>query len=324
MLEAALVALAAGLLLQPLGIHILRARNVMDVPNDRSSHASPTARGGGIAVVLALVCGALLAGAANSSDVRVVLVAVVLCAAVGAAEDLHGVPVMQRLGLLLLATTPLSALVGGPAAVRVVAGGWAVCFALALVNAANFMDGINGISAAQGLVAGAAYALLAQAAGLNAASVVGAATAGAFLSFAPYNVPRARAFLGDSGSYGLGAVLAGLAILLLAQGVPLEAVLAPIALYLADTGITLLRRCRSGQPWRLPHRMHVYQRLTDLGLSHSRVSCLVLVLGMLSATLGAGSLSGAALRVPADLALGALVAGYLALPHLLAVRAAAV
>src|SRR5664279_3863741 len=59
-LEAALVALAAGLLLQPLGIHILRARNVMDVPNERSSHASPTARGGGIAVVLALVCGCLL------------------------------------------------------------------------------------------------------------------------------------------------------------------------------------------------------------------------------------------------------------------------
>lgn len=324
MLESALIALVAGLILQPLGVHVLRARRILDVPNARSSHGTPTVRGGGVAVVAALVLGALLAGAADSRDGQVVLVALVLCAAVGAAEDLHGVPVLRGLALLLLATAPLAALVPGPAAERIVAGGFAVLFGLAVVNATNFMDGINGISAAEGVVGGVTYAVLGHMAGLGAVAVVGAATASAFLSFAPDNVPLARAFLGDSGSYGLGAVLAGLAMVLVVHGVPPEAVLAPIAIYVADTGTTLLRRWRSGQPWHRPHRTHVYQRLTDLGLSYSAVSGLVLVFGTLSAVLGAASFNGAALRVPADLALAALVAGYLALPHLLATRADAV
>lgn len=324
MLRSALVALAAGLVLQPLAIRLLSAQGVLDRPSARSSHVAPTVRGGGIVVVAALTLGALSAGAAHGRDVRLVLLAVLLCAAVGAAEDLHGVPVLRRFVLLLLATAPLAGLVSGPgAAARVAAGACAVCFGMALVNAVNFMDGINGISVAQGLVAGVTYALLASAAGLDAAATVAGATAGAFLSFAPYNAPRARAFLGDSGSYGLGAALAGLAVLLLVRGLPPEAVLGPLALYVADTGTTLVRRYRRGEPWHLPHRTHVYQRLTDVGLSHTVVSGTVLVLGAVCAGLGAASLGEPAVRVPADLALAAVVAGYLALPRMLATRAPA-
>lgn len=318
MLTAVLVSLGIGLSLQPFAIRLLRRRGVLDHPSDRSSHLTPTPRGGGVVVVLALVLGATAGGALDEPDAAVVLAVTALCALVGLAEDMRGVPVVQRFGLLLLACAPLGLVPDATPAVRAVLAIAAVSFAVAVVNAVNFMDGINGISAAQGLVAGAAYAVLATAEGLNGLAVVAAATAAAALAFAPFNVPRAKVFLGDTGSYGLGGVLAGIAVVLLAEGVPLEAALAPLALYLADTGATLLRRFRAGEDWHLPHRTHAYQRLTDLGFTHVQVSALVLVLLVTCCALGGLSLLGGPARVVGDAGLIIVLAGYLSLPRLLA------
>lgn len=324
MLLAGLVALLVGLALQPVAISLLRRQGALDRPTERSSHLIPTVRGGGAAVVIALVLGALMAAFtdrnAGSRASLVLLVVVVLCAMIGLAEDLFGVPVVQRFVLLLVATAPLALLSDGTPAVR---AGWAllaVAFAVAVVNATNFMDGINGISAAQGTAAGLAFAALAYSQDLYAIAVVATAVVGAAASFAPYNVPHARVFLGDSGSYALGGALAGLSIALLAGGLPVEAAVAPLAVYLADTGVTLLRRIRAAEPWHLPHRTHVYQRLTDLGLTHTQVSGLVLVLVVICSALGAVSLTDPAARVVADGALVLVVAGYLSLPRMLKAR----
>ncbi len=321
MLLAGMVALVTGLILQPVAIRVLTRRGALDRPTERSSHVVPTVRGGGVAVVLALALGFLVAawteGAAGSRVGLVLLSVTAMCALVGLAEDLFGVPVVQRFALLLVATAPLAFLVDGQPVIR---AGWAVlavAFAVAVVNATNFMDGINGISAAQGVAAGLAFVLLAHSQGLDIIAMVAAAVAGAAASFTPYNVPRARVFLGDTGSYGLGAALAGLSIALLEGGLPPEAAIAPIAISLGDTGSTLLRRVRADEPWHLPHRTHVYQRLTDLGLTHTQVSSLVLLLTLICSVLGAVSLAGPVARVPADAALLLLLAGYLMLPHIL-------
>ncbi|MBD0321013.1 MAG: glycosyl transferase, partial [Gemmatimonadetes bacterium] len=85
------VALVLSLGLQPLAIRILRARKVMDVPGARSSHHTTTVRGGGVVVVLALLAGAL---AQSRDSISLVLLAVTLmCAVIGFAEDVAGVPV---------------------------------------------------------------------------------------------------------------------------------------------------------------------------------------------------------------------------------------
>jgi UDP-N-acetylmuramyl pentapeptide phosphotransferase/UDP-N-acetylglucosamine-1-phosphate transferase len=235
---------------------------------------------------------------------------------VGLGEDVRGIPVAPRFALLLLGCLPLGLLVGAASMSAAVLAVLAVLFGVAVVNAVNFMDGINGISAAQGVVGGVAFAAFAAARDLDELALVAAATAGAALSFAPFNVPRARVFLGDTGSYGLGAVLAGAAVLLLSDGLPVEAALAPLALYLADTGTTLLRRVLGGETWHLPHRTHVYQRLTDQGFSHTQVSALVLGLLALCAGLGALSLVGGSVRTAGDAALLLVVLTYLALPRL--------
>jgi UDP-N-acetylmuramyl pentapeptide phosphotransferase/UDP-N-acetylglucosamine-1-phosphate transferase len=116
---------------------------------------------------------------------------------------------------------------------------------VAVVNAVNFMDGINGISAVTGAVAGAAFAWLGAELDDRTLLVLGAAVAGASLAFLPWNAPRARVFLGDVGSYGLGAALAAGVCLALAAGSTPEAAVGPLALYLADTGTVL---CAGGAP----------------------------------------------------------------------------
>lgn len=316
LLIATAVALVVGLLVQPVVIGLLRRRGVLDHPTERSSHTVATVRGGGVAVLLALLAGAAAGGALADRDAAVVLLVTALCALVGFAEDVRGIPVVPRFALLLLACAPLALLVQGPPVRTAVLGLVAVVFGVAVVNSVNFMDGINGISAAQGLVAGVVFAGVAAAEDLDALAVVGAATAAASLSFAPYNVPRARVFLGDAGSYGLGAMLAGTVVALLAAGVSALTALAPLAVYLADTGSTLVRRFRAGETWYLPHRTHAYQRLTDLGWSHVRVSSVVLACMVACSAFGVAALRGGTAQLVAATGVAIVLAAYLSLPEL--------
>ena len=140
------------------------------------------------------------------------------------------------------------------------------------MNAFNFMDGVNGISGAHALIAGVVYALLGWWQHDGFLVPAGAAVAAGALAFLPWNAGQARVFLGDAGSYALGAALAVLAAYALVRGVPVEAVLGPLALYLADTAWTLQRRIRAGERWLEPHRTHIYQRWCDAGWSHQRVT----------------------------------------------------
>ncbi len=319
LVRAAVAAAVVSLALLPLVIRLLRAAGALDVPTLRSSHRTATVRGGGLAVVPALLVGTGTAGGLGR-DLALPVLAVAAAAAVGLAEDLRGVPVVARLVLLLAAVGPLALLLPGSTGVRLVAGAVVAVAALAVVNATNFMDGINGITAAQAVAIGLTDAALAHRAGLAHAAALAVATAGAAVGFAPFNVTRARVFLGDCGSYALGAAFAGLAVTLLAAGLPPEAVLAPLGIALVDTGTTLLRRARAGEPWHLPHRTHVYQRLTDTGLGHTQVSGLVLALVLASSALGACSLAAAPWRVAGDLLLVLLLWGYLQLPELVSRR----
>jgi UDP-N-acetylmuramyl pentapeptide phosphotransferase/UDP-N-acetylglucosamine-1-phosphate transferase len=136
--------------------------------------------------------------------------------------------------------------------------------------------------------------------------------------FLPFNFPKAQVFLGDVGSYFIGAWLAALVILGLRAGIPPEAVLAPVALYLADTAVTIVRRARGAETWYLPRRSHAYQRLTQLGWSHTRTTGLVAAAMVSCSALGAVSLiDSIAARLVADLALAAVLVAYLASPTLL-------
>jgi UDP-GlcNAc:undecaprenyl-phosphate GlcNAc-1-phosphate transferase len=189
------------------------------------------------------------------------------------------------------------------------------------VNVFNFMDGVNGISGAHALIAGVVFAGLGWWRHDGFLLPAGAAVAVSALVFLPWNVGQARVFLGDAGSYALGAALAILAAYAVLHGIPVEAALGPLVLYIADTAWTLQRRIRAGERWLQAHRTHVYQRWCDAGWSHQRVTVTAAATTVLLSLLGAASLAGdPALRAVADLAGAAVVVTYLRSPALLARR----
>jgi UDP-N-acetylmuramyl pentapeptide phosphotransferase/UDP-N-acetylglucosamine-1-phosphate transferase len=173
------------------------------------------------------------------------------------------------------------------------------------------------------VVAGTAYAALGWWLHDGFLVPAGAAVAAGALAFLPWNAGRARVFLGDAGSYVLGAVLATLAACAVLQGAPAEAAGGPLVLYVADTTWTLQRRVRAGERWSEPHRSHVYQRWCDAGWSHQRVAATAAAVSALLGLLGAASLTGQpVLRCAADLAGACVVLAYLRSPSLLTSRAA--
>jgi UDP-GlcNAc:undecaprenyl-phosphate GlcNAc-1-phosphate transferase len=312
------VAACGGIVLvaEPVTIGILRRWQVIDVPGRRSSHLVPTPRGGGLPIAVGLLAAAALTRYGASAAFAA---AVGLLGALGLADDLRTLPVGRRLALqavgsVIAAVLLLAGLHLKPAEAMVaiaVAAVWITGF----VNVFNFMDGVNGISAAHALIAGIAYACYGEWEQSYFLIYAGLAIALSALLFLPWNAGRARVFLGDVGSYALGAALAVLAARAVLRGVPVEAVLGPLALYLADTGWTLLRRVRAREPWLQSHRTHVYQQWCDAGWSHQEVTLMTGALTILLTLLGAVSLThDLTLRAAADLAGLVLLAGYLRSP----------
>lgn len=225
-------------------------------------------------MIAALLVGTLAVSTTTGPTTGVLLGGCIVLGGVGLVDDLRGLPPKIRLlaqlgaGALagLLLPEPINAL-----AAIVVCSVWIASF----VNAFNFMDGINGISALTGLVAGIAYWAIGNHYGDLTAATFSAALAGACLAFLPFNAPNARVFLGDVGSYALGFAIAALGWATWAAGAPLLLALAPTSVYLVDTGSTLVRRWRRGESLTQAHREHIYQRLTQAGWSHIRTATFV-------------------------------------------------
>jgi UDP-N-acetylmuramyl pentapeptide phosphotransferase/UDP-N-acetylglucosamine-1-phosphate transferase len=316
---AAVIAFGLTIVLCPPVLACLRRWGVLDVPGQRSSHAEPIPRGSGIAPAVGATV-ALATASALDGQARAGLLAVSLAfGAVGFLDDVVGVPALRRLALQVVAAALavwwLVASWDGSQTWRVAVAGGALLWLVSYVNAFNFMDGIDGMSVAQVLVAGTAWSVVGHVENVPALVTGSLVITGAALGFAPFNFPRARMFLGDGGSYFFGAWLAGLAVMAVLARVPPEAVLAPLSLYLADTGTTLLRRVRRGDVWYLPHREHAYQRLVQLGWTHSRTTLTVGAVMAVVSGLGALALTDSvALRVAGDGLVVAVLAGYLWAP----------
>ncbi|SER73153.1 UDP-N-acetylmuramyl pentapeptide phosphotransferase/UDP-N-acetylglucosamine-1-phosphate transferase [Pedococcus cremeus] len=262
-----LITLAAAPVVRWLLLH----RGIIDVPNHRSSHTSPTPRGGGLACLLGVMVALVSAQVLGVRVPWLAAGAAIALGAIGFADDRAGLSPVVR----------LSGQVAGGLLMGVAAGGgWLLVagavIAPVVVNIVNFMDGINGITGLSVAVWGATAWLVGLSVGAEPVWVLGAATAGAALGFLPWNAPTARLFLGDVGSYLFGGLIAaGIVVGLATKASPLV-LAAPLGLYLADTGTVLVRRAARREPLMEAHREHAYQRLTSVcRLPHIMVSVLV-------------------------------------------------
>lgn len=279
MLAVLTVAAAVSAALCAALIPLLR-RVAVDSPTGRSSHVVPTPRGAGVAIVAGAVAGAI-AGGVYDLTMWIVLAATCGVAGLGLVDDLRGLGVKLRLVVVSLSALGVSSGVlhgwDGSALATLLAIGLSTFFVLAYTNAFNFMDGINGISGLVTVVVASTLAWNANAVESMVIRNLAAALAVAALAFLPYNLPRARTFMGDAGSYGVGFLLGCLAVWSVTEGVSITAVAAPYLLYIADTGVTLIKRRSDGKRLSEPHREHVYQRLADGFRSHAIAALLVSV-----------------------------------------------
>ena len=269
--------LVAGALV-PLLVRFAVGRNLLDVPNVRSSHEVPTPRLGGVAIFLGTLVGAALL---RSEGMLPLLLAATLVWAVGLADDLSNLhfgvkAIFQALaasGLLLY--YPPTVLSEAPGILSIVVFVVAVFWILSLSNAFNFMDGIDGFTGGVALVNALFLVALVGPAGGFLPALVGASA-----GFLIWNISPASIFVGDSGAYFLGFTLAAVSLYTPAlsgqQWTPLGFLACVVVFtpYLFDTGYTLVRRLvgGAGKNIFLAHREHIYQRITPTTGMHRRTS----------------------------------------------------
>lgn len=250
--------LGASVLGTWLALGYARRRSLLDAPGERRSHAIPTPRGGGIAVIaILLATGVFMAWRQQhlSAFWMAFSLGMFLVGGVGWWDDHRPLSARLRLVVHVLAGGLLTAgtfLAGGEPAAAIACG----VLAVILINVWNFMDGIDGIATTQ-------FVLVAAAAGWlwgDGVSVLALACVAAGLGFLPFNFPRARIFLGDVGSGGMGFALASVFGLAALVGDPAPEVgLVLISAFMLDAGLTLFRRVLRGEAWWTAHVQHAYQ-----------------------------------------------------------------
>jgi UDP-N-acetylmuramyl pentapeptide phosphotransferase/UDP-N-acetylglucosamine-1-phosphate transferase len=295
-----LIALAVAAALTPVIILLGRRGFLLDRPNERSSHAQPTPRGGGLAIVIAVT--AAVAVFVGPGPMRTLLVAGLFMAVLGFLDDAFALPVWPRL-LAQIAFAAWIAWAIGPIRALSVPGAFEVGFGpvaipatviwiVGVTNFFNFMDGIDGLAAGQSVLSAVVVVIAGWSTGASTAAM---AIAGGCVGFLIYNWSPARIFMGDVGSMMLGFLLASLPLLAPAARRP-DAVFATaigLALFLLDPTFTLARKLSRGDRIGQSHRDHTYQQLVRVGEMHGPVTA-----GLLLATVPLALLGGWSFREP--------------------------
>jgi UDP-N-acetylmuramyl pentapeptide phosphotransferase/UDP-N-acetylglucosamine-1-phosphate transferase len=249
-------------------------QGMLDQPGQRRSHTIPTPRGGGIGIVVAvlLTVPACLLWAPSSWPLHVVmtlLVSTVLIATIGWWDDHSSLPVLPRFGVQILAVALFffSLMSDGQGwlwlPIWVLGGTWSV-------NLHNFMDGIDGLLAQQGIFVACGLAALAWAVGQPALAGASACIAAACLGFWCYNHSPARIFMGDVGSGSIGVLLLAITAMLWHVEWPLVwPALILSSAFVTDASLTLLLRMLGGRRWYTAHREHLYQWIVRRGHTHA-------------------------------------------------------
>ena len=162
-----------------------------------------------------------------------------------------------------------------------------ILWIVALTNAVNLIDGLDGLAAGVSAIASFSMFLIALMQGNYVIAVMSAALVGACCGFLPYNFSPASIFMGDTGSTFLGFVMASLSVLglfkihaIISFAVPFIAFGIPIF----DTSFAIFRRIKEHRPIMSPDRGHLHHRLVDMGFSHKQA---VLIIYAICIVLGA-------------------------------------
>ena len=246
--------------------------NLLDHPNDRSSHTVPTPRGGGVGIVLSFLAIILVVGMLGLIERRLMIAALgsgALVAVLGYVDDRSSLPARWRfLGHLAAAIWVLGWMGPVPpvplfgAVVDLSYAGPMLCalYLVWMINLFNFMDGIDGIASVEAITTSLGGALLWWLAGSGNGWAAAVVFAGCVAGFLVWNFPPAKIFMGDAGSGFLGLMVALLS-LWCSQSAPVLfwSWFILIGCFMVDATTTLVRRVRRGERFFEAHRAHAYQ-----------------------------------------------------------------
>ena len=259
----------------------LASRQILDRPNERSSHKAPTPRGGGIAVLAVL----LPAWALIEPQLWPQLLGALALAGMGWWDDLKGISPWPRL-LVQIAAVAFGLWCTRPFADGQFTGGLlpqpfdAILAALAwlwFVNLFNFMDGIDGIAGSEAASIGFGLAVVALwIGGFGDLDQLALALVGTALGFLYWNWHPARIFLGDVGSQALGYLLGFLLLRAAGDGAWAAALILPLYFWV-DATWTLVSRTLARENIFAAHARHFYQQSLRLGRRHDQVTSAILI-----------------------------------------------
>ena len=287
------LAFAAGLFVLSVALTrlMLDRVRIMDMPNERSSHQSPTPKSGGISIVCTFLVGAaVIFYVGEMTRIREdyfigFVFSAVLIAGISLFDDIARKPFITKLGTQLLAVFLVLAFgivvdqLTFPYLGVVTLGWWgyplSLLWIIGLTNAFNFMDGLDGLAGGVAAIVSAFFCAITFSQGSNFVYITSYALLAGALGFLVYNFPPARIFMGDVGSAFLGFSFAVLAIIAARYDRSHTSFLVmPLLLFnfIYDTFFTFIRRLLRGERVLEAHRTHLYQLLNRTGWSHRAVS----------------------------------------------------
>lgn len=298
-----------ALLITPIVICIARALKIYDNPDIRKVHASAIPRIGGIAIFLSAI-GLVIAALFLDNNIgeafrRVQTQVIALLAActfifiVGLIDDLRGMRVRYKLLAQVVAAAAIC-LAGvridllSVANLFIIHLDWlsfpaTILWIVAITNAVNLIDGLDGLAAGISAVVCAVIAIFAFDIGQPLLVVLMLALLGSLSGFLFYNFNPARIFMGDCGSMFLGFVLASSSVLCAMKSRAIVALALPalaLGLPIFDTIFSVLRRYLKRRCIMSPDRGHLHHILLDTGLNHRQVVIIMYVLTAMAAGMG--------------------------------------
>ena len=271
---------------------------LLDIPNERSSHSSPTPRGGGLAIAVTALGGIIIAAILGWIDWDLAIALAGgggMIATVGWVDDHRDLPALTRFAVQFLSAGWAMFWVGGLPSLSL--GIFSVNMGLIgtvlgiigivwAINLYNFVDGIDGLAAGEAISTGVIGGLILLAMGQIGLAMVSFLIAAASAGFLPLNWAPAKLFMGDVGSGMLGYLFAVLAVASENAGaVPLLIWVLLLGAFVFDATVTLCRRIAHGERWYHAHHSHAYQRMVQAGRSHAQVSTTILIINLALAVL---------------------------------------
>lgn len=272
-------------LIKKIAIHI----DAMDMPNKRKVHTSPIPRIGGLGIFISFILGYMLFGD-NSLQMMSILIGGFLIVLIGLIDDINPVKASYKLVVQILSACVV-VFHGGIVLNKVTAFGFlflfpeplnyiiTITFIVAITNAINLIDGLDGLAAGVSSIYFCTIAIiafiLAKISGLDV--ILSLIMLGSTLGFLVHNFNPASIFMGDSGSLFLGYIISIIALLGF-KATTLTSLFLPLlilAIPIFDTILAILRRFISGESLGKPDKEHFHHQLIKLNFS-TKISVLII------------------------------------------------